>query len=107
MPWSAAGTYTAPAAATSAFAGKVLTSADWNAIFTDLVTGLNYRNGVYMFVLGVVNMNSVADTPVTITLPAGFTRYRVRTIHIWNASVDLSTATQVQVGLFTATGGGG
>lgn len=107
MPWSAAGTYTAPAAATGAFAGKVLASSDWNAIFTDLVTGLNYRNGVYSIFLGTVNMNSVADTAVPITLPAGFTRYRVRTIMVWNASVDLTAATQVQVGLFTAAAGGG
>lgn len=107
MPWSAAGTYTAPAAATSAFAGKVLASSDWNAIFNDLVTGLNYRNGIYIVVAATVNMNSVADTQMTITLPAGFTRYRVRSIQISKASVDLTAATQVQVGLFTAAAGAG
>lgn len=107
MPWSATGTYSALAAATSAFAGKVLTSADWNAVFTDIATGISRPNGMYSLPSAAVNMNSVADTSFTVTLPAGFTRYRVQNIVIYNASVDLTAATTVQYALFTAAGGGG
>lgn len=107
MPWSATGTYTAPAAATGAFAGKVLTSADWNAVFTDIVSGISRFNGMYSLPSAALNLNSVADTSFAVTLPTGFTRYRVQHIAIYNASTDLTAATAVQYALFTGAGGTG
>lgn len=41
MSFAANGIYTAPAAATDAFPGKVIASADWNAIFVDIQTALS------------------------------------------------------------------
>lgn len=52
-----------------------------------------------------VNFNAGnADTQIPITLPVGFTRYRMIACHISGASGTLTTAT---AGLFTAAGGGG
>lgn len=52
-----------------------------------------------------VNFNSGnTDTALTITLPAGFTRFIVNRLYISNATQTLTTST---VGLFTATSGGG
>lgn len=52
-----------------------------------------------------VNFNSAnTDTPITIALPTGYTRYRVSTVFISGASASLSTAT---FGLFTAAAGAG
>lgn len=51
-----------------------------------------------------VNLNSVADTVIPITLPSGFTRYKVSALHISNASVSLTTA---QIALYTAASAGG
>lgn len=51
-----------------------------------------------------VNLNSVADTVTPISLPSGFTRYKVSALHISNASVSLTTA---QIALYTAAAAGG
>lgn len=63
----------------------------------------------YLFLGGyaqTVNLNSVADTPITITVPAGMTNYRVGIMQVVNngSAASLTTA---QFGLFTSTGGGG
>jgi hypothetical protein len=53
----------------------------------------------------VVNFNSAnTDNAITITLPPGFTRYRINALIISGASASLAGAT---FGVFTATGGGG
>lgn len=58
-----------------------------------------------LYTASAVNFNSTnTDTAITITLPTGYTRYRVSTVFIHGASASISTAT---FGLFTATGGGG
>lgn len=51
-----------------------------------------------------VNLNSVADTVIPITLPSGFTRYKVSALHVSNASISLTT---VQIALYTAAAAGG
>jgi len=51
-----------------------------------------------------VNFNSVADTAIPFTLPAGYTRAFVNTLQISNANHTLVTAT---FGLFSTTAGGG
>ena len=57
------------------------------------------------FVAAAVNFNAAnTDTSIPITLPPGFTRYRVTSIYISGASASLSTAT---FGVFTAAAGGG
>jgi hypothetical protein len=54
-----------------------------------------------------VNMNSVADTKFTFTLPSGFTRYQFVGVSISKASTSLAAATAVVFQVFTASGGGG
>lgn len=47
MPFSSDGSYTPPAAAENAFPGKIIASADWNTIFTDIsaaITTLGQQN---------------------------------------------------------------
>lgn len=52
-----------------------------------------------------VNFNSAnTDTSIPITLPPGFTRYRMSSVNISGASADISTAT---AGVFTAAAGAG
>lgn len=52
-----------------------------------------------------VNFNSAnTDTPITINLPTGYSRYRVTDVVISGASASLTTAT---CGLFSVTGAGG
>jgi hypothetical protein len=51
-----------------------------------------------------VNLNATSDTPVAITLPAGFTRYHIVDVKVSNASISLTTA---QIGLYTAASQGG
>lgn len=76
------------------------------------IQNLNGFNGfpgpvIYTYTVKGVNMNSVADTTFNIQLPTGFTRFRIHALGITHASADLTAATTVQYGLFTATGGGG
>lgn len=54
-----------------------------------------------------VNFNSVADTTFAVTLPTGFSRYRISAINIFDASTDMTAATQVQFALYSAAGAGG
>lgn len=62
---------------------------------------------IYTIAALAVNMNSVADTAFNITLPSGYTRYRIQALMVAHASADLTAATTVHYGLFTSTGGGG
>ncbi len=102
MPWSL-WTYTPPAAAENAVAGKIIASADWNAIFTDNQTALNQLAGAYINIVGVAfSVTSAASIPVI--LPTGFTQYLVDSVRISGASTSLTTA---KVALFTAAAGGG
>lgn len=65
----------------------------------------SYAAGVITFTLPSVNFNSAnTDNAISISLPTGFTRYRISGIFISGASQTLTTAT---CGLFTATGAGG
>lgn len=66
-------------------------------------------NGTQVGVIGVtitgVDFNSAnTDTPVTIVLPSGFTRYRFQSIVLHGASASLTTAT---CGVFTDAAGAG
>jgi hypothetical protein len=51
-----------------------------------------------------VNCNTVADTLIAVTLPAGLTRYRVARITVLNCSIPLSAA---QAGVYTSAAAGG
>ncbi len=51
-----------------------------------------------------VNFNSVADTQFNITLPTGYTRYRIASVAIEGASTSLSSSS---VAAFSAAGGTG
>lgn len=69
--------------------------------------GVTFTNTYGMFSSGVlqVNFNSEnTDNPISINLPAGYTRYRIHQILLSGATASLSTAT---CGVFTATGAGG
>jgi hypothetical protein len=102
MPWNL-WTYTEPAAATDAVAGKVIASADWNAIFTDNQTAFNQLAGAYINSIGVVfSVTGAASIPII--LPTGFTQYAIDSVIISGANTSLTTA---KVALFTAAGGTG
>lgn len=106
------GVYTPPTGATNAFSGKVIASAVWNSIFTDLSSALTtlaqggvFPIGVYAVVAKAVNFNAGnTDTQIPIVLPPGHVNYRLETLYIANASQTLTTAT---FGLFGAAGGAG
>lgn len=87
MPFDSQGNFTLPAAATDAFAGKVIASADWNSIFTSEIAGMtilgqmNWTNGPR--VISASGNFSVATTDAfifvkasapTITLPLSSTK---------------------------------
>lgn len=60
---------------------------------------------INLFTVASVNFNSAnTDTSLTISLPSGYTRYRISNVVISGASASLTTAT---FGLFTAAAGGG
>jgi hypothetical protein len=94
MPFGPNGVYTPPAAAENAFPGKVIASADWNNIFTDIsnaLTSLGQQNWTQNpRVINVVGNFTVATTDSvifvqasapTITLPLSNTKpYPVRII---------------------------
>lgn len=66
---------------------------------------ISISSAILRFALTGVNFNSAnTDNAITITLPAGVSRYVVQRVTINNASASISTAT---MGVFTATGGGG
>lgn len=60
--------------------------------------------GTVAFQLSGANFNSTADQPIAITLPTGFTRYRIANIIISNPSISMTTATG---GFYTAASKGG
>lgn len=63
------------------------------------------KQGLLTFTATGINFNSAnTDTTIPITLPTGFTRYRVAGVRINGASASLTTAT---FGLFTAAAAGG
>ena len=104
MTWSNKWLYTPPAAATDAFAGKVIASADWNSVFTDISNGLT-QIGQQWVITTAINFNSAnTDNAIAIALPTGFTTYLIDKIYITGASGTLTTAT---CGVFTAAAGGG
>src|SRR5262245_5853950 len=87
MPFGPNGQYTPPAAAENAFPGKVIASADWNQIFTDIsaaLTSLGQQNWTQIpRVINSVGNFSVNPTDAvifvqasapTITLPACATK---------------------------------
>jgi len=74
---------------------------DMTAAQTQSVTSQGY----IVFSVSGVNANSAnTDTAVTITLPTGYTKYRIANVFSYNPSTSLTTAT---AGVFTSTGGGG
>lgn len=104
MTWSNKWLYTPPAAATTAITGKVIASADWNTIHTDLSTALTQIGQQYV-VLTAVNFNSSnTDNTVSIVFPSNMTTYLVDKVIITSASASLTSAT---CGVFTATAAGG
>lgn len=112
MPFNpSTGIYTPPAGAESATPGATISSATWNAIFTDISLALSQLAQNTQPVLGVVlsaigvNFNAGnTDTAILIVLPANCTRFLVMDVIISHASGTLTTAT---AGLFTGTGGTG
>lgn len=60
--------------------------------------------GPMTFVVRSVNLNAAADTPVYITLPTGYKRFKVTDVTVANASTSLTTAT---LGVYTAVAAGG
>jgi hypothetical protein len=67
-------------------------------------TGVAPKSVHYALAAIGVNCNVVADTAVTIPLPAGITRYRVARITCLNPSISLTTA---QAAVYTSAGAGG
>lgn len=74
--------------------------------FTDLAHAQQtIRQGSVIIPPVAVDFNVAnTDTPITISLPNGFTRWRLNQIMISGASSSLSTS---NFGMFTSTGGGG
>lgn len=102
MPWNL-WTYTPPAAAENAFAGKIIASADWNSIFTDNQAALNQLAGAYANTTAVVfSVTAIVSIPVV--LPTGFNNYLLDGVRISGANTSLTTA---KVALFTAAAAGG
>jgi hypothetical protein len=65
----------------------------------------NLALSTLLFKISGVDFNSAnTDNPITITLPTGFTRYRLNLVIISGASASLTTAT---FGVFSAAGGAG
>lgn len=78
-----------------------------NAATAAAQAALLFPNGVAQVFGGKLtgaNMNSTGDQAITISLPAGFTRWRLNNIFVMNASISLTTAVG---GLYTATSKGG
>ena len=86
--------------------------AETNGASFPIVDNLNAYNGlpgptILAYTKTGVNMNSVADTIFNITLPKGYTRFRVSQVAVYHASVDLTSATTVQYALYTQAAAGG
>lgn len=118
MPFNAiTGVYTGVSGSTNATPGQVIRSATWDNINTDVATALTqlaaqyWVGGTNAMAVGIisakanVNFNSAsADTALVVTLPVGFTRYRVSGVFISGATASIASAT---CGVFTAAAGGG
>lgn len=78
---------------------------DASGNITSQTTPLTSLGTIRCVPLTAVNFNAAnTDHAITVSLPAGVTRWAVSALRISNASGTLTTAT---AGLFTATGGGG
>jgi hypothetical protein len=80
MPFSSGGIYTPPAAAEDAFPGKVIASADWNSIFTDISSGLT-----------TVGQQSWTNIPTVISSPGNFTVNTTQAVIFIQATVGTIT----------------
>ncbi len=67
-------------------------------------SGVAPKSLAYSVAAAAINANAVADTAIAIPLPAGFTKYRVRSVTALNPSVSLTAAYGA---LYTAASGGG
>ena len=67
-------------------------------------SGVAPKSVAYSVAAAGINANSVADTAIAIPLPAGFTKYRVRSVTALNPSVSLTAAYGA---LYTAASGAG
>jgi hypothetical protein len=67
-------------------------------------TNVSTSQGLTQFVVDNVNFNATGDTPITVTLPTGYTRYVVSGLYLSGASASISSSS---VGLYTAASGGG
>jgi hypothetical protein len=72
------GVYSAPAVATNAAAGKVIDSADWNAVFADIVAGINSKalitspptSQTTTYTVAATDYSIIFTGATTVTLPA-------------------------------------
>lgn len=104
---------TLPAGRLPALTGDVTSSAgsastSYNSIVPVAKGGTGAAYGA-LYLAGYalnVDLNSVADTEVTLTLPTGLTGYRLVTVQLYNHGTTASLTTAVG-GVFSSTGGGG
>lgn len=98
-------TYTAASGATTAFSGQTIASATWDAIFTDMQTSFTQvASGAIGNRVAITCSVANTDFAIPITMPTGFSRFRVTGIWISGASQTLTTTT---VALFSAPAAGG
>lgn len=74
------------------------------SISTPSITINGASQGLLEFTLSAANFNSTADQAIAITLPTGFTRYRIGSVFVSNPSTSLTTAAG---GFYTAASKGG
>jgi hypothetical protein len=81
VPFSPAGIYSPPAAATDAFPGKVIASADWNSVFIDIsdaLTALGKQNWTQApRVINVTGTITVATTDSVLLIQASVPTIRL------------------------------
>lgn len=84
--------------------GQTITPHDARQTLLDIIAS-NASVGLIRYVVTGVNFNSAnTDTPITIALPVGITRYQVNDAKLSNPSASISTAT---IGIFGGAGGTG
>jgi hypothetical protein len=66
--------------------------------------GLISQGAINVGVTGINANSANTDTPITVTLPNGYTKYRINGVFSYNPSTSLTNAT---AGVFTAAGGTG
>lgn len=86
-----------PAAASGASTWPLTTGEIWN-------TGMGVANNVQTIAVDFNTANT--DYPITIKLPAGFTRYRLASVTVTNTGTAASITTAT-CGIFDTAGGGG